>query len=289
VADVVLPVAADHERPGTTTNIEGRISRVGQKLVAPGQAWADWMIASELAVHLDGDLGLDSVAAVWDEIERLAPAYRGITGTVLEVAALVDGIVAPMTSTPVELSRRQPAAPLDPIAVPGVESVERQGAPPRAGFAEFPTADVAATARAGNGNGDGNRAGASARPALISGPTDLEVPRVPTTDSYSHRLVAGRRLYDNGAAVQSIPALAGLVVAAPLRANPHDLDDLGLGAGGLVRVKTARASAVLVVAPDPALPRRVVAVDFNVPLNEGTAGDLIDSSLPVTELRMETP
>ena len=143
-ADVVLPVAADHERPGTITNIEGRISRVGQKLVAPGQAWADWMIAAELAVHLGGDLGLDSVAAVWDEIERLAPAYRGITGAVLEVAASVDGIVAPMTSTPVELSRRQVAAPLDPIAVPGVESVERQGAPPRAGFSEFPTADVAA-------------------------------------------------------------------------------------------------------------------------------------------------
>ncbi|HEX4245090.1 MAG TPA: molybdopterin-dependent oxidoreductase, partial [Acidimicrobiales bacterium] len=287
VADVVLPVAADHERPGTTTNIEGRISRVGQKLVAPGQAWADWMIASELAVHLGGDLGLDSVAAVWDEIERLAPAYRGITGTVLEVAASVDGIVAPMTSTPVELSRRQPAAPLDPIAIPGVESVERQGAPPRAGFAEFPTADVAATARAGNGGRVG--AGAAARPALISGPMALEVPRVPTTDSYSHRLVAGRRLYDNGAAVQAVPALAGLVGAAPLRANPHDLDDLGVAAGGHVRVRTALASAVVEVAPEPALPRRVVAVDFNVPLNQGTAGDLIDSSLPVTELRMETP
>jgi len=42
-------------------------------------------VAAELAVHLDGDLGFDSVAAVWGEIERLAPAYRGITGTVLEV------------------------------------------------------------------------------------------------------------------------------------------------------------------------------------------------------------
>jgi hypothetical protein len=187
-----------------------------------------------------------------------------------------------------------------------VESVERQGAPPRAGFAEFPTADVAATARAGNGGGGGGRgtgngagagvgngagvgAGAAARPALISGPLALEVPRVPTTDSYSHRLVAGRRLYDNGAAVQAVPALAGLVGAAPLRANPHDLDDLGVAAGGHVRVRTALASAVVEVAPDPALPRRVVAVDFNVPLNQGTAGDLIDSSLPVTELRMETP
>ena len=306
-ADVVLPVAADHERPGTTTNIEGRISRVGQKLVAPGQAWADWVIAAELAAHLGGDLGLDSVAAVWDEIERLAPAYRGINAAVLEVAASVDGIVAPMTATPVELSRRQLAAPLDPIAVPGVESVERQGAPPRAGFSEFPTADLAASPRVGNGAGTRAGAGTGAgvgigaaagtgtsgaapgRPAPISGPVDIGAPRVPITDSYSHRLVAGRRLYDDGAAVQAVPSLAGLVGAAPLRANPHDLDDLGLSAGGRVRVKTARASAVLEVAPDPALPRGVVAVDFNVPLAEGTAGDLIDSSMPVTELRMETP
>ena len=36
--------------PGTTTNIEGRVSRLGQKLVPPGQAWPDWMIAAELAV-----------------------------------------------------------------------------------------------------------------------------------------------------------------------------------------------------------------------------------------------
>ena len=49
-----------------------------------------------------------------------------------------DGVVAPLTVSPVSIGRR--AAPLDPIAVPGVESVERQGAPPRAGLAEPPTA-----------------------------------------------------------------------------------------------------------------------------------------------------
>ena len=48
-ADVVLPAAVEHERPGTTTNIEGRVSRLGQKLVPPGLAWPDWMIAAELA------------------------------------------------------------------------------------------------------------------------------------------------------------------------------------------------------------------------------------------------
>jgi hypothetical protein len=33
----------------------------------------------------------------------------------------------------------------------------------------------------------------------------------------------------------------------------------------------------------------VVAADFNVPLDEGTVADLIDSAGPVVELRMETP
>ena len=35
-ADVVLPCAVAHERPGTTTNMEGRVSRLGPKLTAPG-------------------------------------------------------------------------------------------------------------------------------------------------------------------------------------------------------------------------------------------------------------
>ena len=46
------PVAIVHERTGTTTNIEGRVTRLGQKLVAPGQCWPDWMIAAELAERL---------------------------------------------------------------------------------------------------------------------------------------------------------------------------------------------------------------------------------------------
>ncbi len=57
-ADVVLPCAVAHERPGTTTNIEGRVTRLGQKLTAPGFAWPDWMIAAELAAALGEDLGV---------------------------------------------------------------------------------------------------------------------------------------------------------------------------------------------------------------------------------------
>jgi NADH-quinone oxidoreductase subunit G len=281
-ADVVLPAAEAHERPGTTTNIEGRIARLGQKLVPPGQAWADWMIAGELAVHLDADLGFDSVGAVWDEVEQLAPSHRGITRSLLDTRGATDGVVAPLVASAVSITRRAPL-PLDPVAVPGVESVERQGAPPHAGLAESPTADL-------DPPDDDVAPGARpARPEPLVGPVDLVVPHVAPGDRYSVRLVASRTLYDLGAAVSAVPVLAGLVATAPLRVNPQDLDDLGVAAGGSVRVRTATASALLGAVPDASLRRGVVATEFNAPLAQGTVGDLIDLGGPVVELRMETP
>jgi NADH-quinone oxidoreductase subunit G len=277
-ADVVLPAAEAHERPGTTTNIEGRISRLGQKLVPPGQAWPDWMIAGELAVHLGTDLGFDSVATVWDEIEQLAVSHRGITRAVLDAHGAADGVLAPLRSSPVALSRR--SAPLDPIAVPGVESVERQGTGLQAGLAAAP----------GAGHVDDEEVPGSSgvRPTALSGPVDLPVPHVSPADGYSVRLVASRVLYDAGQAVRSVPSLAGLVGTGELRANPLDLDELGVAPGGRVRLRSATATLVVPVGPDPSLPRKVVAADFNVPLGDGTAADLVDRAFPVVDLRMES-
>ncbi len=277
-ADVVLPAAEAHERPGTTTNIEGRVSRVGQKLVPPGQAWPDWMIAGELAVHLGHDLGFDSVGTVWDEIERLAVSHRGITRAVLDSHGAADGVVAPLSANPVSLSRR---APLDPVAVPGVESVERQGAGLQAGLATSPNAAAAAT-------GADTAAGGPPRPPMLSGAPDLSVPHVSPADGYSVRLVASRVLYDGGSAVEAVPALAGLVGPGSLRVNPQDLDALGAAAGDQVRLRSTTATLVVPVEPDPSLPRKVVAADVNVPLGDGTVTDLIDRAFPVVDLRMES-
>ena len=281
-ADVVLPAAEAHERPGTTTNLEGRISRLSQKLVPPGQAWPDWMIAAELAAHLGGDLGLDSVHDVWDEVERLAPAYRGVTLAVLDGPGAADGVVVPLGATPVSLTGPGAAPRLDPIAVPGVESVERQGAPPRAGLAGFPTATVGVPAPTPDHD-------TGSRPGLLTGPIELDLPHVVPNDRYSFRLVATRVLYDQGAAVAAVPALAALVRASPLRAHPLDLDELGVSSVGSVRIRTDSTSAVLTVVADDSLPRKVVAADFNVPLDEGTVAQLIDASAPVVEVRVETP
>jgi len=279
-ADVVLPAAEAHERPGTTTNLEGRVFRLGQKLVPPGQAWPDWMIAGELAVHLGHDLGFDSVGTVWDEIERVAVSHRGITRAVLDAHGAADGVVAPLSLSKVSLARRN--APLDPVAVPGVESVERQGASLQAGLAASPNA-AADGPEAADPSDDG-----PSRPAVLSGPGEFAVPHVAPADGYSVRLVASRVLYDGGTAVASVSTLAGLVAPGALRANPHDLDELGVSSGGQVRLRSATASAVVPVEPDASLPRKVVAADFNVPLGDGTVADLIDRAFPVVDLRMES-
>ncbi len=41
-ADVVLPAAVQHERHGTVTNIEGRVTNVTAKIGAPGSAGLTW-------------------------------------------------------------------------------------------------------------------------------------------------------------------------------------------------------------------------------------------------------
>ncbi|HUA95570.1 MAG TPA: molybdopterin-dependent oxidoreductase, partial [Acidimicrobiales bacterium] len=285
-ADVVLPAAVTHERPGTTTNIEGRLSRLGQKLVAPGQAWPDWMIATELAAGLGGDLGVSGVADLWDEIERVAPAYAGATAAVLDSPAARDGVLVPFDP---ETGAGVPQ-PIDPIALPGVESVERQGAPPRVGLALgwLPAGGTTVEPEPGSAGGP------TAPPTLDraeSGTGADPAPEVPAVDSYSLRLVASRRLYDGGAAVGGSPSLAALVPVALVRANPYDLDRLGATTGDRVRVRSARGALELPAEADAAVPRGVVAVDFNLPSPDGVANaaaTLIDASAAVTEVRLES-
>jgi NADH-quinone oxidoreductase subunit G len=278
-ADVVLPCAVAHERPGTTTNIEGRVSRLGQKLTAPGFAWPDWMIAAELAAALGKDLGVTSANDLADELHLTAPAYFGLTQAVLNSDAAHDGVLLPIVAG---APARHDVDPIDPMALPGVESVERQGAPPRSGSA------------GGDGAVRARIAALGAPPALLSGLPDAEGPgaHVPPADSYALRLVATRRLYDAGSSVTGSPSLTPLVPALVARANPYDLDRLGATTGDRVRVRSARGELVLPAEAESGVPRGAVAIDFNVPLGPDTPGNavatLIDSRDPVTDVRLES-
>ncbi len=99
LADVVLPVAGFAETTGTTTNIEGRVSALDQKVNAPGTARSDWMVAAELALRLGADLGLESVDQITDEIARVAPTHAGITAEAVKSAN--DGILTGTATGPI--------------------------------------------------------------------------------------------------------------------------------------------------------------------------------------------
>jgi NADH-quinone oxidoreductase subunit G len=301
-ADVVLPAAAFAERAGTTTNLEGRITRLGQKIVPPGVAWPDWMIAAELAFHLGGDLGVESLEDIWQEVERLAPSHAGITRSLLADRDHRDGVVAPFdgrvpttsrppaeaaTATGVGSTTAVPGA-VDPMSTPGVDAVETHGLP----ATEVAPAETAPSGGVDPGpDGEERQVGAavatSAAPPMLAWSSEHGPQSPPPLDGYALRVVSGRSLYDQGTLVQHAPSLAALAAPPRLRANPYDLERLGMGQGGQVRVRSSRATFLADAVPDAGVPRGSVWLPFNA--GEGSAGEVVDAAAPVTDLRVETP
>lgn len=94
-ADVLLPAAAWGETEGTMTNSERRISRVRAAVPPPGEARADWDIATDFAWRLDPDRGpwmfpYASAEAVFDE-HRETTRGRDLDITGLSWAKLAEG------------------------------------------------------------------------------------------------------------------------------------------------------------------------------------------------------
>jgi NADH-quinone oxidoreductase subunit G len=304
-ADVVLPAATYAERRGTTTNLEGRITGLGQKVTPPGVAWPDWMIASELAVRLGADLGFESIDDIWDEIEQLAPSHAGVTRNVLADRDNRDGVLAPFQlppesgvarpgggadsqggATDVTTGAEQSApAPIDPMADPGIGHVEAQGVPTMAVDSGDSTPDPE-PADVEPAGADATGAPARTAPAMLRFAAPARSGETPALDSYSLRLVAGRKLYDEAVSVRRSPSLAGLAGKPVLRVSPYDLDRLGLTTGARVRLQAPRAVMILSVVADPGMPRGSASLPFNLPGE--AAADLIDASLPVNDVRIET-
>ncbi|MEA2829046.1 MAG: NADH-quinone oxidoreductase subunit [Actinomycetota bacterium] len=275
-ADVVLPAAAFAERPGTTTNIEGRVTRLGQKVTAPGTSRADWMVAVELAQRLGSDLGFDSIDSIAAEVERLAPSHAGLTPAVLAAAANRDGLVVPLSrpQAPVEADR-----PVEEIEVAAAEAQGETLLPEPEPDADAPLEPIAGIRYPKATSADG-------RPPLLRFVPVAATSPSPPVDAYSLRLVSGRSLYDAGVLVQQSPALAALVPGPCLRAHPHDLGHLGVTTGDQVRVTSSRGSLTLGAIADSSVLRGSAVLAFNQP-GPGAA-DLIDVRQPVTDVRVET-
>ncbi len=104
-ADVVLAASAYGEKAGTTTNLEGRVTTLGQQVTATGTSRPDWMIAVELGLMIgDRSFGaehpLRGVSTVEDVTELIAstvPAFASVSAEALGDA--VDGVLTTADSS----------------------------------------------------------------------------------------------------------------------------------------------------------------------------------------------
>ena len=294
LASVVLPAAGPDEVTGTTTNIEGRILPVTQKITPPATARADWHIAAELAHRLGRELGLESVEAIWEEIERIAPSFAGITAEVLKVAAGRTGVLMPLDphqiatlGTFVTIASQRHGIDIGAssaaLAAAAASSDEDR-------MASILEAKAEQSDRVGDGTaavGAGRRPAGANRPPLLAFRRPERPTELPLVDSYGLRLIASRTMYDKGTQVAESRSLAGLANPARIRFNPADLARLGLEAEATVVVSSPRGKVTLDAVADPAVPVGSAAMYVN---HDGAdPADLIDVTAPVTTIQVETP
>jgi predicted molibdopterin-dependent oxidoreductase YjgC len=100
-ADIVLAAAAYGEKSGTTTNLEGRVSVLADKVTSHGTARPDWMIAAELASMLGYESGLADVTTVDEVTAAIAREVPGFAGVTLDaLAADRNGVLAEVVPAP---------------------------------------------------------------------------------------------------------------------------------------------------------------------------------------------
>ena len=257
-ADVVLPALVAHERSGTVTNIEGRVTAVTPKISGPGSAWSDVAIAVELAEACGQHLGFTSVAQVAQTIEETL-GYPALS--VLHDQNF-DGVVIGGSVTP---TRR---GTMDPMAFPGIRSTRTNRGATTSGTVE--AVDTHAVGEA--------------RRVLWS---DVSTPSTPSPviDAYALRVVLARRLYDHGITMGGSPALRDLVKRPELRVRKTDLDRLTFADGDHVIVSGASGTFAATVRADD----RVIAGTIVMGLCTGAESVqqyLVDASNVVSDVRL---
>jgi predicted molibdopterin-dependent oxidoreductase YjgC len=287
LAHIVLPAAGHAEKDGTTTNIEGRVSRLGQKVTPPGTARADWMIAAELAFQLGSDLMLESAEDIWDEIVTLAPAYRDLEVEALGGFVAGDGVLVPFPTLRAAAyggngETGADAAP-EVVAEPAPEPEAAASVAPDVPDDDADSTDASPDTEAA----DETAPAADPNPAPAVFQLAPGAPVVPAPlDAYALRLIASRKLYDDGTFVQQSPSLAPLSPGTVLRVNSYDFARLGVAVGAQVRIKTPKGQAMVAIQVDDGVPRGAAAVYVNQP---GLAlTELIDATARVTDVRVDS-
>jgi NADH-quinone oxidoreductase subunit G len=301
-ANVFLPVTVWGEKPGTATNIEGRVQRLSQQISPEGTVMSDWRVAAELALRFGTDFDLETLVEVQDEMARLAPAFAGVDARLMRRAR--DGVVLPLGDHTDDLVLDAEALPLtdaswEPILPGTIASEEAHTSHVGTGVVEATGTGSTTTVKPGltevespaGSREEAGAIGSAARDAVAAGPPLHDWDRAtgrapaPARDAYALRLVSGRKLYDAGRVSAASPSLAPLASGATLLVHPTDRERVGIADGESVQATSGRGSVTLPVRAAPGIPRGVAFLTFNQP-GPGAA-DLIDATAAVTDIRLE--
>jgi NADH-quinone oxidoreductase subunit G len=257
-ADVVLPPTVWGEQRGSTTNLEGRVQRLGRIVTPDGSTMEPWRIAAELAVRLGSDFDLESTDEVQDEIARVAPAFAGVDATLIRRAR--DGVVLPLAEHSDEV-HLGPGAPGAGVSWEPIPAQPEELEPAEAVSPPAPPVPLHVWSREA--------------PEPVAAPTD----------AYSLRLVAARTLYGADRIVMASPSLARITDdVARLVVNPRDLSALGVTEGAPVSVTSSRGTIEVPVGADETVPKGTAFIASN--RSGPGAADLIDADAAVTDLRI---
>lgn len=221
-ADLVLPAAAFAEKYGTITNLEERIMTVNQKVTPPGLCRPDWEIACEIALEMGSELGFTSPEEILDEISNISSLHWGLSFDRLSRLSALEGVVIPLTSTPLTLKKKPM---FDQISTPGIASVWNQG------LASSKTSFIDSSASISD---ESDSPTESQVPTAISAEPIWPLPPMQATSEMP--LVYCRRLYSQGQLLKNSPHLSRLAVEPRCRISSETAKAIGVTVGESVRL-----------------------------------------------------
>ena len=109
--------------------------------------------------------------------------------------------------------------------------------------------------------------------------------KIPKQKANSFRLIVTRSMYDRGVLAAHSAALKGLAPGSQIKANPEDMEKLGITSESTARLIGSKGEIRTRLTPDPGIARGTIHALWN---QEGPdIRKLIDSSLPLNDLKIE--
>ena len=109
--------------------------------------------------------------------------------------------------------------------------------------------------------------------------------KIPKQKANFFRLIVTRSMYDRGVLAAHSAALKGLAPGSQIKANPEDMEKLGITSESAVRLIGSKGEIRTRLTPDPGTARGTIHALWN---QEGPdIRKLIDSSLPLNDLKIE--